>query len=79
MYIVLELLKQLEQKVPLHPSLKDAFNKLYGYTSDEGGIRHALTEGGREATFDEAKYSSGSVMLVTCSAFINYVRGVTAS
>ncbi len=68
------LLNQLDQKVPLHSALKDAFSKLYGYTSDESGIRHALMEGGREVTFDEAKF-----MLVTCSAFINYVRGVTAS
>ena len=69
-----DLLKQLDQKAPLHPALKGAFSSLYGYTSDESGIRHALMEGGREVTFDEAKF-----MLVTCSAFINYVRGVTAS
>ena len=27
-----------------HPALKEAFSKLYGYTSDEQGIRHALLE-----------------------------------
>ena len=27
-----------------HPALKNAFNNLYGYTSDEQGIRHALLE-----------------------------------
>lgn len=67
-----DLLKQLESDTPLHPALKDGFSKLYGYTSDEGGIRHALLEESREVTFGEAKF-----MLVACSAFINYVRGIT--
>lgn len=69
-----DLLKQLDQKAPMHQALEGAFSKLYGYTSDESGIRHALTKDGREVTFDEGKF-----MLVTCSAFINYVRGVAAS
>ena len=58
----------------MHQALEGAFSKLYRYTSDESGIRHALMEGGREVTFDEAKF-----MLVTCSAFINNVRGVAAT
>ena len=66
------LIKQLDDRAPLHPAFKDALGKLYGYTSDEGGIRHALLEDSREVTFDEAKF-----MLVVCSAFINYVRGST--
>ncbi len=69
-----DLLNRLEEKEPLHPAWKEAFIKLYAYASDEGGIRHGLTENSREVTFDEAKF-----MLVTCSAFINYVRGVTKS
>ena len=69
-----ELLKHVEQKAPLHPALKDAFSRLYGYTSDEGGIRHALMDDSRAVTFEEAKF-----MLVACSAFINYVRGATKS
>ena len=35
-------LKSLERSGTLHPALKEAFTKLYGYTSDEQGIRHAL-------------------------------------
>ena len=27
-----------------HPSLRDGFKKIYGYTSDKQGIRHALLE-----------------------------------
>jgi len=32
--------------VEIHPALEGAFVKLYGYTSDEQGIRHAMTEQG---------------------------------
>ena len=65
-----DLLRQLTRKSPLHPALETAFEKLYGYTSDAEGIRHALLSEDR-VTFEEAKF-----MLVACSAFINYVRSV---
>ncbi len=65
-----EALRELEIKatIQLHPSLKAAFDKLYGYTSDAEGIRHALLD---EPTLDseDAKF-----MLVSCSAFINYLK-----
>ncbi|OQR29418.1 hypothetical protein BWR15_26985 [Pseudomonas sp. T] len=63
-----QLLKKLEEKTGLHGSLKGAFSSLYGYASDEGGIRHAMLE---EANikFEDAKF-----MLVACSAFINLVK-----
>ena len=54
-------------KVQLHSALKSAFSKLYGYTNDEGGIRHALLEEDK-LDFEDAKF-----MLVSCSAFINYL------
>ncbi|RMF17416.1 MAG: hypothetical protein D6761_04305 [Candidatus Dadabacteria bacterium] len=60
-----QLIKKLED---LHPALRDAFSTLYGYTSDEGGIRHALLES-EKVGFEEAKF-----FLVACSAFINYVQ-----
>jgi hypothetical protein len=53
--------------VALHPSLEQACLKLYGYTSDESGIRHALT-GESQVGFSEAKY-----MLVSCTAFVNHL------
>lgn len=63
-------LKQLEKNgVSIHPSLKLAFEKLYGYTSDAKGIRHAGDIGGPNSTFEEAKF-----MLVSCCAFINYLK-----
>lgn len=56
-------------KSDIHPALKTAFEKLYGYTSDANGIRHANGIGEGNSTFAEAKY-----MLVSCSAFINYLN-----
>lgn len=62
-----DALKQLKDKI--HPALKSAFEKLYGYTSDANGIRHANGLGEGDSTFEEAKY-----MLVSCSAFVNYLK-----
>lgn len=56
-------------KVKIHPALNAAFDKLYGYTSDANGIRHANGLGEGESTFSEAKF-----MLVSCSAFVNYLK-----
>jgi hypothetical protein len=55
------------KKTPIHPSLKGAFQKLYDYTSDAQGIRHALMD---EPNLDieDAKF-----MLVSCSGFVNYL------
>ncbi len=57
-----------KKKVDLHPALKGAFNSLYGYTSDAEGIRHALLDE-PNLYFEDAKF-----MLVSCSAFINYLK-----
>lgn len=68
------LLKRLEDGgIVIHSAMQDAFKKLYGYTSDANGIRHAGDIGGPASTFEEAKF-----MLVSCSAFINYLMGVSA-
>jgi hypothetical protein len=56
-------------KIDIHPALAGAFSKLYGYTSDESGIRHAITEDGRAIDQADARY-----MLIACSAFANYLR-----
>jgi hypothetical protein len=57
----------IEKNHSLHGSLKTAFNALYGYTSDAEGIRHALMEQ------SDLKQEDAKFMLVTCSAFINYL------
>lgn len=59
----------LENKYGLHGSLKEAFSKIYGYSSDAGGIRHAMLEDNISVDFEDAKF-----MLVLCSSFINYLR-----
>jgi AbiJ N-terminal domain 4 len=59
-------LAKLSDSTSLHPALKQAFSKLYGYTSDEDGIRHAILET-PDVGFAEAK-----LMLVACSAFVNF-------
>ena len=54
--------------IHIHKALQDAFKKLYGYTSDQGGIRHSEGMFESDVTFDDAKY-----MLVSCCAFVNYL------
>jgi hypothetical protein len=63
-----DALKIADKKKQLHPALKEAFLKLYGYTNDHGGIRHAM--------LDESNLTKGDALffLVTCSAFINYLK-----
>lgn len=56
-----------KMNIDSHPALDGAFNKLYGYTSDAGGIRHALMDE-PNLEFEDAKF-----MLVACSAFVNYL------
>jgi hypothetical protein len=63
-----QLIKKLEDEIHLHPALRSAFSSLYGYTSDAGGIRHAILEA-ENVGFDEAKF-----FLVVCSAFISFVK-----
>jgi len=67
-----DALKALKQKIDIHPAFERALSALYGYTSDESGIRHALLEKS-SISFTDAKF-----MLVTCSAFANYLIGKAA-
>ena len=62
-------LHAIERSHQLHPAFKKALSSLYGYTSDADGIRHALLE---ESSIS---YSDAKFMLVSCSAFVNYVLG----
>lgn len=63
-----DALRQLESKLgTMHPSLRNAFNQLYGYTSDAEGIRHSML-GKSNLDIEDAKF-----MLTACSAFINYL------
>ena len=62
-------LRTLENAGALHPALKKAFSNLYGYTSDEQGIRHALIDNPRaNVGQDEAVF-----MLGACASFSSYL------
>lgn len=63
-----EVLPVLERRGGLHGALKKGFSALYGYTSDEPGIRHALLEDESKVTQDEAIYMIGA-----CAAFCSYL------
>lgn len=64
-----KMLKKLEDNgIEIHGSMKAAFAQLYGFTSDENGIRH----GGID--FRNASSEDAYFMLISCSAFINYLK-----
>lgn len=65
-------LKVLEKHSLIHPALKASLSSLYGHTSDAEGIRHAMLQE-PTLTFNDAKF-----MLVSCTAFINYLAGKAA-
>jgi hypothetical protein len=67
-----EALKVIENYAPLHGALRSAFDKLYGYTSDAEGIRHALMEE------PQLQQEDAVFMLAACSAFISYVAAKRA-
>ena len=62
-------LGEIEKAGHLHPALKNGFSSLYGYTSNEEGIRHALLDG-ETANVSEA---DALYMLGSCSSFISYL------
>ncbi|HEY0396095.1 MAG TPA: hypothetical protein VGD01_16490 [Candidatus Elarobacter sp.] len=59
-------LKALPHALP--PAFAKGLSALYGYTSDENGIRHALSD---EPNVDMAE---ARFMLIVCSAFVNFMR-----
>lgn len=61
------LKKLKDYGIHIHPAMESAFLSLYGYTSDEDGIRHGGIDF-KSAPSEDAKY-----MLVSCSAFVNYL------
>jgi hypothetical protein len=66
-----DALAALEKKTPIHAGLKRGFKAIYGYTSDEEGIRHSLLDKG-SASVDE---TDALFMFSACAAFISYLLG----
>ncbi|MFL0459214.1 AbiJ-NTD4 domain-containing protein [Kytococcus sedentarius] len=68
-----EGLKSLENRgLKIHPALKHAWQRMYGWSSDENGIRHGNID---PADIDQplARY-----ILVACSAFVSYLTAEAA-
>ena len=63
-------LKELEKRgvVDVHPTLNEAFRKIYGYTSDAHGIRHAMSD------LTSVDIEDAQFMIVACSTFVNYLK-----
>ncbi len=62
-------LAALESSIRIHGALKSGFGNLYGYTSDEKGVRHALlSDGAPQVDETDAIYMLGS-----CAAFVSYL------
>ncbi len=63
-----DCIKIIKAHGAIHGAFEQALLKLYGYTSDESGIRHSLTEESEAPAYSDAKF-----MLVACSAFVNFL------
>lgn len=63
-----DAMKALDAKHDIHPALKKAVVALYGYTGDEKGVRHALTDQPSKVGLAEAQF-----MLGACASFISYI------
>ena len=64
-----DALRLLEKSGNLHPALRQSFEKLFAWSSDESGIRHAMMEQ------DTVDFHDAQFMLVASSAFINLLVG----
>ena len=64
--------KELKKDIRLHGAFADALINMYGYTSDEPGIRHGKTKESLPPDQATARY-----MLVICSAVVNFIADKT--
>lgn len=60
-------IKKLKTILPIHGALEQGFIKIYGYTSNDEGIRHAMME---ENNLDQ---EDALYMLISCSSFVSYL------
>ncbi len=64
-------LKALTKSQAIHPALQKGFGEIYGYTSNEKGIRHALIDKGvADVDMHDALFMIGA-----CAAFVSYLIG----
>lgn len=60
-------LNKLSKSQRINETLKLGFEKLYAYTNDKNGIRHALMDD-KSIEIEDARF-----FLISCSAFTNYL------
>lgn len=64
-------LRTISEKTNIHPDLMEGFRKIYGYTNDEQGIRHALLDdNAADVDMDDAVFMIGA-----CASFVTYLVG----
>jgi hypothetical protein len=64
-----------QQPPVMHPALLKGWGQMYGFTSDNGGIRHALHEGTAPLA---AGLNLAQYFIISCSAFVNLVAAIKA-
>ena len=55
--------------IPMHPAFKEAAKKLYGFASNEAGVRHAATS----KPPLQVNQATARYMLIVCSAMVNFI------
>ena len=70
-------INELEKRgIKIQAQLKDGIKQLYAYTNQpDTGIRHSLMDANTDY---RPSYNEAYFMLVSCSAFINYLKGLTS-
>lgn len=68
-----DALREFAKLHPIHGALFKGLDSLYGYTSNEHGLRHALLEADAKVGFAEAKF-----MIVACAAFVSFLIALAA-
>jgi hypothetical protein len=66
-------LREFARAHPIHGALFAGLNSLYGYTSNEHGLRHSLLDADARVGFAEAKF-----MIVACAAFVSFLITLSA-
>ena len=68
-----EALTAIEKNTSLHPALRKAMTALYGYASDEQGVRHALLDQAEP----NVEAHEASLVFGVCSVFCGYLAART--
>lgn len=65
-------LTEIKSKHGLHPVFEEAMKKLYGFTSDASGVRHAKKDFEESVDVEDALF-----FVIACSAFVSWLANKT--